>query len=181
MDEGGMIDLEDGVSKLTEFSTVLSSVTRTLDKNVRRLEDQFGKCNSAFKEMKVLVDAQGSAVDTLVGESDEQKRSILAAVTATAEIGQPIPPSKFLTHELDAIIRLDAAAMVADPTNPFEKIKAKSNTPARVAVDQAVNDSLHKLNYQLFEEWKKITASTHTPLSSWISRRIFILCFMQKQ
>lgn len=151
-----MIDLEDGVSKLTEFSTVLSSVTRTLDKNVRRLEDQFGKCNSAFKEMKVLVDAQGRAVDTLVGESDEQKRSILAAVTATAEIGQPIPPSKFLTHELDAIIRLDAAAMVADPTNPFEKIKAKSNTPARVAVDQAVNDSLHKLNYQLFEEWKKI-------------------------
>ena len=88
--KGGMLetdnidDLSDGVNKLLEFSSVLSSVTRGLDKNVRRLDDQFGKANVALKVMKEAVDETSEMANQLRTEQDEQLSELQGAVKAAS-------------------------------------------------------------------------------------------------
>ena len=170
-----MEDLGDGVSKLADFSTVLSSVTRTLDKNVRRLESEFTKCNSSFKEMKVMVEEQRVVTERLKTESDQQQACLSAAVAANAEAGQPLQPSKFLANELDAVIRLGASetgAGAAAAADAWSKIKTQSDTGARVALDQAVNDAVHVLNKTLLEEFRKMTADKGTAAADANPKRV---------
>lgn len=158
-----MDDLQDGVSKLAEFSTVLSSVTRTLDKNVRRLESEFGKCNTAFKEIKVLVEEQTVHVNHLRDESDQQKACLVNAVAANAEAGKPIQPSKYLSNELDAVIRIGESSPFLTNGDAWSKVKQVSDTPVRISINQAVNDAVHILNKTLTDEYRKMADKSALP------------------
>ena len=99
-----MDDLSDGVSKLQEFSSVLSSVTRGLDKNVRRLEDQFSKANSSLKEMKEAVN-ENKECPLRLGEIVQQ--AVIAGVPKLAHSAEDIragavctfPVAEFSTAE----------------------------------------------------------------------------------
>jgi len=178
MDAEGMENLQDGVNKLAEFSSVLSSVTRALDKNVRRLEDQFGKANTQLKVMKDVVDENASTVSRLKHESDDQLHQVQAAIRAATNESDPIEASSYMVDEAQlkatltepaavetatkllasaiqsskqsVMVRGDASTEVPLQTSSsWNVIALASNTPERAMVDQAVNQALHKLTKTL--------------------------------
>ena len=123
MESESMDDLSDGVNKLQEFSSVLSSVTRALDKNVRRLEDQFGKANTALKDMKVTVDENKEATFQLRKENDEQLSALQDAVKAasTIKVGT-LQPSEFMLDSRALTYTRTASIIAQEEKDRIERI-----------------------------------------------------------
>jgi hypothetical protein len=168
MESESMDDLSDGVNKLQEFSSVLSSVTRALDKNVRRLEDQFGKANTALKDMKVTVDENKEATFQLRKENDEQLSALQDAVKAasTIKVGT-LQPSEFMLDSR-ALTDTRTASIIAQEEK--DRIEEESTSGKQIAdhhhkswshlindvtslaqrqTGLSVNESLHHMNKTL--------------------------------
>ena len=153
MEADSMDDLSDGVSKLQEFSAVLSSVTRGLDKNVRRLEDQFNKANGALKDMKDQVIETQATTSKLRQESDAQLKSLKDAVSIAANFEAPVQrASEYL---LDPQLVMDTRSVSVMNMQAAERAKEDdAHHVAKAAHDhkswlRIVDDSSSLLNRQL--------------------------------
>jgi len=175
MEPDNMDDLSDGVSKLQEFSSVLSSVTRGLDKNVRRLEDQFNKANSALKEMKEAVNENKEVTTKLRAENESQLKAMQEAVSiATSFEDIAAPASEFMLDPLlimdtrsTSIIQLEASARQKEE-DAHHKVSTESDHKSwmRLVDDstsltnrhlgQVVNEKVHHMNRTLLKP-KKLT------------------------
>ena len=178
-----MDDLSDGVHKLLEFSSVLSSVTRGLDKNVRRLDDQFGKANVALKIMKETVDETTDMTNQLRKEQDEQLSELQDAVKVAASIydgtdTKPAEPSDFMLDErllgdcrpLSVVTAEEEAKKrtkeeqdeleLRESTNsdnrhkPWVKMVDDATTISRRQLGLTVNEALHNMNKTLVKPAK---------------------------
>ena len=170
-----MDDLSDGVNKLQEFSSVLSSVTRSLDKNVRRLEDQFTKANSSLKDMKEAVQENREVTTKLRAENDAQLRAMQDAVSlATNFEGSSLHSSEFLLdpHSLkdirsSSIVKLEAIeskneedvhhkAGSANDHKSWMRLVDEFTTLSSRQLGEEVNEKVHMLNRTLLKP-KKLT------------------------
>jgi hypothetical protein len=173
MDSGGMDDLSDGVNKLQEFSNVLSSVTRALDKNVRRLEDQFGKCNSALKDMSSAVEKNSEITQELTKEKESQIVALQDAIKVASSVPDSAPASQFMLDPKDiqetrtstvlASINSDDVEVVKQEESLYTEVKPwtrlvdEVTTNDRRQLGVSVNEALHNMNRTLYKE-KPLTA-----------------------
>lgn len=168
MDGGGMEDLSDGVNKLTEFSAVLSSVTRTLDKNVRRLEDQFGKCNDSLKKMDETVAENSRVAQALKAENEAQLEALSEAASISSSLPEAAPPSESMLtkgevmdirstsmverekeEEKNAVVMSEKEASLYAELTPWARIVDETRSADRIQTDKGVNMTVHKLNKSL--------------------------------
>ena len=163
-----MEDLSDGVNKLTEFSAVLSSVTRTLDKNVRRLEDQFGKCNDSLKKMDETVAESSKIANALKEENEAQVLALQDAVAKATHVPDHAPLSEFmLTKEefgdirpkslvlqeeeenKDAVAHTEKEAKLYSEIQPWSRLVDGVLSSDKIYSSKALNAILHKQNKSL--------------------------------
>ena len=170
-----MDDLSDGVSKLQEFSSVLSSVTRGLDKNVRRLEDQFNKANSSLKEMKEAVNENKEVTTKLRSENESQLKAMQEAVSIASSFDDiAMPASEFMLDPVlimdtrsTSIIQLEASerqkeedahhkASTESDHKSWMRLVDDSTTLTNRQLGQDVNEKVHHMNRTLLKP-KKLT------------------------
>ena len=163
-----MEDLSDGVNKLTEFSAVLSSVTRALDKNVRRLEDQFGKCNDSLKKMDETVSENSKIAVALKEENEAQVLALQDAVAKATAMPECEPSSNYMLAKeeysdvrptsliilqeeeaKDAKAYTEKEEKLYSEIQPWSRLVDEATSSDKIYTNKVLNSTLHKQNKSL--------------------------------